>query len=57
MCEKHGRAVRKPASGKFVVRLPPDLHQAATTVAQAGGISLNALMERAVRHELSDAAA
>lgn len=57
MCEKHGRAVRKPASGKFVVRLPPDLHQAAVTVAQAEGISLNALMERAVRHELSDAAA
>lgn len=52
-CQRRGRPIRKPASGKFVVRLPSDLHQQAATVAQARGISLNALMERAIRDELA----
>jgi predicted HicB family RNase H-like nuclease len=52
VCEKRGRPVRKPASGKFMVRLPPDLHQQAATTAQAEGVSLNALVERAIRHEI-----
>jgi predicted HicB family RNase H-like nuclease len=53
MCEKHGRPVRKPASGKFMVRMSPELHELAATAAQAEGTSLNALVERAIRHELS----
>jgi len=51
-CAKHGTEPRKQASGKFVVRLPPELHAKAATAATADGISLNALVERAIRHEL-----
>jgi predicted HicB family RNase H-like nuclease len=51
-CAKHGIAPKKPASGKFVVRLSPDLHAKATTAAQASGVSLNTLVERAIRHEI-----
>jgi len=51
-CAKRGIEPRKQASGKFVVRLPPDLHAKAAIAASAAGISLNALVEKAVRHEL-----
>ena len=52
VCEKRGMPVRKPASGKFVVRVSPELHQQAAIIAQAEGVSLNALVERAIRHEI-----
>lgn len=51
-CAKHGIEPRKPASGKFVVRLPADLHAKAAIAAMAAGISLNTFVERAIRHEL-----
>lgn len=51
-CAKHGVEPRKQASGKFVVRLPAELHAQASTAAAAAGVSLNALVERAIRHEL-----
>lgn len=54
-CAKRGIAPRKVASGKFVVRLPAELHAQAATAASAAGISLNALVERAIRHELQAA--
>lgn len=53
-CKRHDIPVHKPASGKFVVRLPPELHRRAATAAQVAGISLNALVERAIRNELLD---
>jgi predicted HicB family RNase H-like nuclease len=54
-CARHGIEPKKHASGKFVVRLAPDLHAKAATAATAAGISLNALVERAIRHELQAA--
>ena len=51
-CAKHGIEPRKTASGKFMVRLSPELHDQAATAAMAAGISLNALVERAIRNEL-----
>lgn len=53
ICEKQGRPLRKPASGKFMVRISPELHERAATAAQAEGSSLNALVDWAIRHELS----
>lgn len=44
-CEKHGIPVKKPASGKFVVRIPSDLY-AKAAAAQAAGVSLNTLVDR-----------
>lgn len=54
-CAKNGIEPRKVASGKFVVRLPAELHAQASTAASAAGISLNALVEKAIRHELEAA--
>lgn len=52
-CKKHGLPVKKPASsGKFVVRLPSDLHAQAATAALAKGLSMNAFIEKAIRHEI-----
>jgi predicted HicB family RNase H-like nuclease len=51
-CTKHGMSPKKQASGKFLVRISPVLHAQAATAARAAGISLNALVEKAVRHEL-----
>lgn len=51
-CEKNGIPVKKPASGKFVVHIPTDLHAKAATAARAAGVSLNTLVEQAIRHEI-----
>ncbi|NOS90188.1 MAG: type II toxin-antitoxin system HicB family antitoxin [Methylococcaceae bacterium] len=40
-CEKIGKSPEKPASGKILLRVPPELHAAALVKAQAVGKSLN----------------
>lgn len=40
-CAKLGKAPQKAASGKLMLRVPPDVHGAALTAAQAAGTSLN----------------
>jgi predicted HicB family RNase H-like nuclease len=40
-CAKLGKASQKAASGKPMLRVPPDVHGAALTAAQAAGTSLN----------------
>lgn len=42
LCEKHQRNPDKPFSGKFLVRLDPDLHRRVATAAETAGKSLNA---------------
>lgn len=39
--EKLGRPAQKPASGKLMLRVPPDVHAAAVTAADAAGKSMN----------------
>lgn len=41
-CEKLGRAPQRTASGQFVVRMEPELHQAIAATAEASGKSMNA---------------
>ncbi|MCA1324111.1 type II toxin-antitoxin system HicB family antitoxin [Herbaspirillum sp. alder98] len=41
-CIKVGRAPQKPYSGKFMLRVAPEVHAYAATMAQARGLSLNA---------------
>lgn len=50
--KKHELPVRKAASGRFNVRIQPELHERASAAAKAADISLNALVERAIRHEV-----
>ncbi|HEX9877480.1 MAG TPA: type II toxin-antitoxin system HicB family antitoxin [Gammaproteobacteria bacterium] len=40
-CEATGREPLKPASGKLMLRIPPETHAAAAIAAQAAGKSLN----------------
>jgi predicted HicB family RNase H-like nuclease len=40
-CAKSGKQALKPASGKLMLRVPPELHSAALIAAQASGVSLN----------------
>jgi predicted HicB family RNase H-like nuclease len=40
-CAATGRTPTKPASGKMMLRVPPEVHGAALVAAQAAGQSLN----------------
>jgi len=40
-CEKMGKSPEKPASGKLLLRIPPEIHAAALIKAKAAGKSLN----------------
>jgi predicted HicB family RNase H-like nuclease len=40
-CAESGREPTKPASGKLMLRIPPEVHGAALVAAQAAGTSLN----------------
>lgn len=40
-CEKLGKPPQQPASGKLMLRVPPEVHGAALVAAQAAGTSLN----------------
>lgn len=41
VCAKIGKPVEKPASGKLMLRVAPEIHSAALIAAQASGQSLN----------------
>ncbi|TAL85682.1 MAG: type II toxin-antitoxin system HicB family antitoxin [Candidimonas sp.] len=41
LCKKKGLEPHKAYSGKFVLRIPAETHEAATVAAQAAGKSLN----------------
>ncbi len=43
-CESLGEAPEKPFSGRFVVRIKPELHRRLAVIAQAKGQSLNKLI-------------
>lgn len=40
-CKEQGVRPEKPASGKLMLRMPPEIHGAALVAAQAAGKSLN----------------
>lgn len=40
-CAKTGKTAIKPASGKLMLRVAPEIHSAALIAAQASGMSLN----------------
>ena len=40
-CAKSGQPAMKPASGKLMLRVAPEIHSAALIAAQASGVSLN----------------
>ena len=48
VCREQGIDPRKRFSGKFNLRIPPDLHEKLAMAAQAQGISLNSLAQEAL---------
>jgi len=53
-CEKRGIAPFKRFSGKFNVRIPPELHADIVTAAEASGMSLNQWVEKALAESAHD---
>lgn len=53
-CEKLGQSPNKPASGRLMLRVPPEVHSAALVAAQVSGLSLNQwameTIQRAAQH-------
>ena len=47
-CAERGEAPDKPHSGRFNVRIAPELHARASARAKLEGVSLNAFVERAI---------
>ena len=48
VCKERGRTPDKPFSGKIPLRIPPEVHRAATAAAKAQGKSLNAWITETV---------
>ena len=51
-CEESGVEPKKPYSGKFVVRIEPELHRAAAALADSQGGSLNSFISKCVEDRL-----
>ena len=48
VCKERGRTPDKPFSGKIPLRIPPEVHRAATAAAKAQGKSLNSWITETV---------
>lgn len=53
-CGERGEDPEKPFSGKFVVRVEPELHKRLTIEARKRGVSINALVGEALRKTLNE---
>ncbi len=49
-CKKEGLTPEKPASGKLLLRVPPEVHGRALVAAQAAGKSLNQWATEVLKH-------
>lgn len=52
-CKQDGVSPEKPYSGKFNLRLSPELHKEVAITARKTGLSINKFIEKAVVDELS----
>jgi predicted HicB family RNase H-like nuclease len=51
-CKKMNKAPDMPASGRLILRIPPELHSYAAVVAKSEGQSLNTWVADAVKEKL-----
>ena len=51
-CEEEGESPEKPYSGKFNVRLSPELHREVAIHAKKNNLSINKFVEKALEDEL-----
>jgi predicted HicB family RNase H-like nuclease len=52
-CKEDGIEPEKPYSGKFNIRLPPELHRQAAVLAKKRRVSLNSFVEKAITDEIA----
>jgi len=52
-CKEEGAEPEKPYSGKFNIRIAPELHRKAVIIAKKKRISLNNFVEKAITDELT----
>ncbi|GHU77392.1 antitoxin HicB [Spirochaetia bacterium] len=52
-CKEEGAEPERPYSGKFNVRLPPELHKEAAITARKLKLSINRFVEKAITDELA----
>ena len=52
-CKEEGVEPEKPYSGKFNVRLPPELHRQIAVLAKKMRVSLNGFVEKAITDEIT----
>jgi len=52
-CSRMGKSPDVPASGRLILRIPPELHSRAANVAKSEGRSLNTWVADAVKEKLS----
>jgi predicted HicB family RNase H-like nuclease len=55
VCKEKGIEPRRNYSGKFNLRIPPDLHEQLVIAAQAKGTSVNTLAREAIQKEIANA--
>ena len=53
VCEEKGIAPRRHFSGKFNLRIPPELHEKLAIEAQAQGKSINSLAQEALQERVA----
>jgi predicted HicB family RNase H-like nuclease len=53
-CEEQGVEPQRPASGKLLLRVPPEVHSRALVVAQANGKSLNQWATEALQRAVAE---
>jgi predicted HicB family RNase H-like nuclease len=53
-CEEQGVAPEKPASGKLLLRVPPEVHSRALIAAQSKGKSLNQWATEALQRAVAE---
>jgi predicted HicB family RNase H-like nuclease len=52
-CDRLGKDPDKPFSGRFNLRIPPELHRQAVICAEKEGVSLNAFVEKTLAQSIS----
>lgn len=52
-CHERHETPEHPFSGKFSLRIPPELHRAAVVAAKKAGESLNLWLSKAIAHEVA----
>ena len=56
-CKRMGKAPDVPASGRLILRVPPEIHSRAAVIAKSEGKSLNSWVAEAVKEKLLAASA